>query len=836
MIRNFMLLAGWVLAFGLSINTASADTFTATYSELARSPAGYAASWYSGAVTKDNKFIYGMGHSHASYNNNGLWTYDPVTNTHTSVFPDTGRFYRYDKDATGKAAIAKSGRWAPLDPVKDAALVAYFGGTEIYAPTNRNNHQAFYMPGVDQFWIMAGTSWDNGGWAWGGRFDLATKRWSHVSKPWSDPTKSDIKDFSTGMIAGSPAGWAAANAATAVCPDLDTVVLFGGMTDTWGTVRIIEPNPTGPEHYRWAPAAAKAPIFLPAENVRHNAACMGDTVYFVEGQRRVPGVKCCTTPDPAQFWKFHVPTRTWTRLPDGPPGGYFGVLTADSTAQALLLYGGSASAKLWAYDLIGGAWQDLTGTVPNLPRADMHTGGFIPGFGHVYKGGHRYDKYGARLDYTNSSRVMKIALTRVATTPTAPEPVPEPPPVVTPPPLPEPTPEPPPIIPPPPLQCPAGCVPAPVVEPPPVVTPPPEPTPACPDGEPRDAAGNCVPPPIVTPPPVVEPPPVVVDPPVVTPTPAAFTWTKIPLPGSPLSPQGSMKHQRLVEGPGGRVYLLGGDWGGAWGENSGRQEVYSFDPLSVTGDWRLEAPYCGTVENPVHWHTDEAGVAWDAKRGVFWKLAGTEYGPDDACLAAGKSVKAKVIQFNPTTKLWTVPAGFVQMRFGYVTNGLLDVAGDQMVQITDTKAFHLNLQTGTWASYPLPAAQMRFNAFTAQIGRDLWWTNRRGVMESYNLDTHKLTAYTKVPWTVPDEGWLMELVFAYGDKLLVVHPTSYPSAARHAALFDPATQQWAPINQGDGWGNGGTLLADGRLVLLGGGINGPADVNKYVWIGTLSAD
>ncbi|HEY0674895.1 MAG TPA: hypothetical protein VGD25_01680, partial [Immundisolibacter sp.] len=61
--------------------------FTATYTELARSPAGYAASWYSGAVTKDGKFIYGMGHSHASYNNTGLWTYDPATNTHTSVSP-----------------------------------------------------------------------------------------------------------------------------------------------------------------------------------------------------------------------------------------------------------------------------------------------------------------------------------------------------------------------------------------------------------------------------------------------------------------------------------------------------------------------------------------------------------------------------------------------------------------------------------------------------------------------------------------------------------------------------------------------------------------------------
>ena len=31
---------------------AYADTFTATYNELARSPAGYAAAWYSGAVPR----------------------------------------------------------------------------------------------------------------------------------------------------------------------------------------------------------------------------------------------------------------------------------------------------------------------------------------------------------------------------------------------------------------------------------------------------------------------------------------------------------------------------------------------------------------------------------------------------------------------------------------------------------------------------------------------------------------------------------------------------------------------------------------------------------------
>ncbi|MGE3395212.1 MAG: hypothetical protein AB7J97_12975, partial [Steroidobacteraceae bacterium] len=77
MIRNMLVLIGWVVAFGLSINMARGDTFSATYSELARSPIGGATTWYSGAVTRDGTFIYGFGISHDSARNNALAEYDP---------------------------------------------------------------------------------------------------------------------------------------------------------------------------------------------------------------------------------------------------------------------------------------------------------------------------------------------------------------------------------------------------------------------------------------------------------------------------------------------------------------------------------------------------------------------------------------------------------------------------------------------------------------------------------------------------------------------------------------------------------------------------------------
>lgn len=102
-----------------------------------------------------------------------------------------------------------------------------------------------------------------------------------------------------------------------------------------------------------------------------------------------------------------------------------------------------------------------------------------------------------------------------------------------------------------------------------------------------------------------------------------------------------------------------------------------------------------------------------------------------------------------------------------------------------------------------------------------------------DLDTHKLTSYSVAPWPVPTEGWEMQMVFPAGDKLLVIRPTSSPYTPRHAALFDPATKAWASIDPGEGWGNSGFMHSSGKLILMGGGINGEAEANKQVWVGTL---
>ena len=824
--------AGLVLALAVVVACpgALAAQFEAQYKPLADSPIHVETSWYSGAVTNAGTFVYGLGHSHNAHGDNSLWEYVPATNSHVQLQPSTGHKWRWQEDAN-KQVIKGTGHWDTLDPVADKALVDYFGGTTINALTNRNNHQAFYMPARNEFWVLAGTTfYQDAGNYFAGRFDLATHRWTNIS--------ANLAEFSAGLIAGR-GWWVAPNAATAVCGDLNTVVLFGGMSGTGG-VLMIEPNTAGPEPYRWA-SAPVPPIYQPAENVRHNAVCVGDTVYFLSGQERVPNVDALRTPDPAPFWAFHVPARTWTRLPDGPPGGYFLTLTYDSDAQALLRYGGgtgSGSAALWVYDLPGGQWHDLTGTVPGLPRVDMHTGGFIPGFGHVFKGGRQFTDAGADMGYTASRKMTRIVLKRVggdavtaqkpvATLPSMPEPPAEAAPnrgrTTT--------------------QGPAGVRPTPSVG----VTPSQHAVPlgasTPPGAEPsaRKTIAQRVREHAEAGRPAASPPqrpdraiPVAQDqsPPA---TGGAIVWTKVALATRGVSPVGEMKHQRLVEGPGGRVYILGGDWGGDGGEESGRQEVFSFNPLVPTGDWRLEAPYCGTTENPVHWHTDEAGVAWDAKRGVIWKLAGTEYSTaiSDPCFDSRRSIKAKVIAFDPATHLWTVPPHLSQTRFGWVTNGVLDPVKDELVQIIDHEAKHLSLETGQWTGYPLPGDVLRFNAIVARVGRDLYWTNRKQVLESYNLDTHKMTAYSVAPWPVPAEGWEMQIVMPLRDKVLVMRPTSQADHPRHAAIFDPATRQWTTLDPGAGWGNTGMMHSSGHIIMMGGGINGPEYQNKQVWVGVV---
>ncbi len=375
---------------------AAVDVFSVVQQELKTSPFAIAQSWWAGAVTKDSRVFYGMGHSHNAYGQNSLWLYDPLSNSHARIFPDTSRYYRWLKDANGKP-IAGSGYWAKLDPVADKVLYDFFGGPNIVALTNRHNHQLAYVPSRDEIWILAGTTQFQGNPYFGGRFDLNTRRWVNLSRTLSEFTASLIEGLS---------GWVGPNAGQAWCPDIDSGFFFAGGAST--ALWLIEPNLSGTVPYK-ATRLTSYPMYRPVHNLMNNVVCVGEWIYYLTAQEKYPGLTPIA-PNPAPFWRMHLPTRHFEPLPNGPPGAYFPMVSHDSDQNAIVYYGGSKSNQLWVFDLDTETWHKLDR--PDLPRQEMHAGGFVPGFGHVYKGGHRFDAAGNKEGYTGSMKVQRIRLQR----------------------------------------------------------------------------------------------------------------------------------------------------------------------------------------------------------------------------------------------------------------------------------------------------------------------------------------------------------------------------------------------------------------------------------------
>ena len=72
------------------------------------------------------------------------------------------------------------------------------------------------------------------------------------------------------------------------------------------------------------------------------------------------------------------------------------------------------------------------------------------------------------------------------------------------------------------------------------------------------------------------------------------TWIARPLsePGKGPCPSGGCKHMRLAHNPiSGRIYFLGGDYGGPGAMASARNELFSYSIKE--NNWNLEYPYCG---------------------------------------------------------------------------------------------------------------------------------------------------------------------------------------------------------------------------------------------------
>ncbi|MCI0546165.1 MAG: hypothetical protein L0027_02655 [Candidatus Rokubacteria bacterium] len=129
------------------------------------------------------------------------------------------------------------------------------------------------------------------------------------------------------------------------------------------------------------------------------------------------------------------------------------------------------------------------------------------------------------------------------------------------------------------------------------------------------------------------------------------TWVARKLPGKGKAPW-SGKHQRLAHNPvNGRIYFLGGDYGGPQFFDSGRNEMYSYD--IATDSWVQEQPYCRTDGTPQPSHPDEVGWVYDTRRNIFWMVPGW-MGPNQKNCPESTLARFKIMTWDWKTRVWTV--------------------------------------------------------------------------------------------------------------------------------------------------------------------------------------
>ncbi len=96
-------------------------------------------------------------------------------------------------------------------------------------------------------------------------------------------------------------------------------------------------------------------------------------------------------------------------------------------------------------------------------------------------------------------------------------------------------------------------------------------------------------------------------------------------------PARETKHSTYAHNPiDGRLYQMGGDFGGTVGGSSYRQDMYSVSIAERwasrndrNAGWRQEYPYCGPEGGRQPKSPDYVGWTWDSKRRVFWSVPGT---------------------------------------------------------------------------------------------------------------------------------------------------------------------------------------------------------------------
>lgn len=188
----------------------------------------------------------------------------------------------------------------------------------------------------------------------------------------------------------------AINAATAVNNTLRCFVRVGGLiyktnnvTDAFtNMIAVWEQNPDGPEE--WVYYEEELPNGDPAYPPQINAArgasacCAGENFYVY--CRRV---QASDDGRQREFWRFHIPTRTWTRLAKCPLSRlYASLVYVESTNQIVMLCGGDGSVggtddanaatnDLLVYDIATDQWIDYSAD-STIRRLNMPLAAYWP--------------------------------------------------------------------------------------------------------------------------------------------------------------------------------------------------------------------------------------------------------------------------------------------------------------------------------------------------------------------------------------------------------------------------------------------------------------------------
>ncbi len=289
-----------------------------------------------------------MGHNHDPSSDNSVRIYDPSTD----------RWVYWQKDLHKQLTSAE-----------------WFAGQSTSPPSasGRNNYIGFYLPWEGrsgQLWIAAPGDTLAGN---HGIYDIAQKQWIHLVPNARKPEFAPIT-YTNEAAYKFINGW---NYADVVCEGRRTLVRYGGKHE--GILIVVRPDGERPGRYLATGYRQQRPGRR--NNIRDSAICVNGNVYIFGGAKNWKGKPL------REVWKLDVKTREWSSLPPTPqPVPAMAAVTYDPGRNSAVIVFGGNSKRVGLYNLKSGAYDDLT-DVLNLPIAYNMVGVYVPGAGHLYRGG-----------------------------------------------------------------------------------------------------------------------------------------------------------------------------------------------------------------------------------------------------------------------------------------------------------------------------------------------------------------------------------------------------------------------------------------------------------------